>query len=133
MFSERATTPFFPLMMLFSSSSKTIEEQKEKKKQESLSLLPQSLRNTISFGWKNKTNMLLLSVGKFKVAYKDYLKNIFRPSHICYYDSKDYICLLSYLKVENLCKSTFLVLRGKIDLHFSSVMPLKFIENVATM
>lgn len=37
MFSERATTPFFPLMLLRSIS--LIEKEKEKKKQVSLSLI----------------------------------------------------------------------------------------------
>lgn len=121
-------------MLLFSISSQTIEEQKKKKKQESLPPYPQNLRNWISFICKNQTSMLLLSVGKFKLMYNDYLiclKSFFSPSHICYYDSKD--CLLSYLELENLCNSTFLDLSGKIDLCFSSVFPLKFIENAATM
>lgn len=133
-FSERATTPFFTLMLLFSIS--LIEKETEKKKQESLSPLPQSLRNWISFGRKNQTRMLLLPVGKFKLVYNDSLtcfKNFFSASHICYYDSKDYVCLLSYLELQNLWKSVFLDLSGKTDLCFSSVFSLELIESAATM
>lgn len=136
MFSERATTPFFPSMLLSSTPSQDIEEQKEKKKQECLSPLSLNLRNWISFVQKNQTSMLLLSVGKFKLMYNDYLicfNSFFSPSHICYYDTKDYVCLLSYLELENLRKSNFLDLSEKIDLWFSSVFPLKFIQNAATV
>lgn len=69
--------------------------------------------------------MLLLSVSKFKLAYNDYLiclKNFFSHNHICYYDSKVYVCLLSYLELENLSKSTSLDLSGKLIY----VFPLSF-------
>lgn len=102
--------------------------RKIKKNSESLSSLTQSLRNWISFVWKKQTSVLVLSVGKFKVAYNDYLicfKTFLVLLTFAIMTVKT-VCLLPYLELGNLCESTFLDLSEKIGFHFSSVFPLNY-------